>query len=194
MKLCLWSIIYPQSSRTSRHEINDADLPMIWLHNYGSAHELIYKSKPGLPPPPPPPPPFSKSSASLPFMLLSPTIDVLSHTTRIIKMRLSTVIICASTAAAAPFSYPLPNGFPNLNATALAEVFKLAGGPIPNGPLPTSLKAGGTQALQLIAANEEFEVAYFSELLSNVTNDVPGYDVKDKDYVVKTLTAVLNVG
>ncbi|KAG0649388.1 hypothetical protein D0Z07_4423 [Hyphodiscus hymeniophilus] len=107
-------------------------------------------------------------------------------------MRFSTLILSASTAAAAPFSYPLANGFPNLNATAMAEVYKLAGGTLPNGALPTSLKAGGTQALQLIAANEEFEVAYFSELLANVTNDVPGYDVEDKDYVVKTLTAVVN--
>lgn len=99
----------------------------------------------------------------------------------------------ASLAAAAPFSFPLPNGFPNLNATAMQEVFKLAGGTLPNGALPSSLKAGGIQALQLIAANEIFEVAYFTELLANVTNDVPGYSVENKDYVVRTLTAVVNV-
>lgn len=110
-------------------------------------------------------------------------------------MRCLSLILSASLAAAAPFSFSLANGFPNLNSTAMAEVYKLAGGTLPNGALPSSLTAGGTQALQLIAANEEFEVAYFSELLANVTNSVPGdgYDIADKDYVIKTLTAVLNV-
>jgi len=100
----------------------------------------------------------------------------------------------ASLAAAVPFSFPLANGFPNLNATAMQQVYKLAGGTLPNGALPSSLRAGGTQALQLIAANEEFEVAYFTELLSNITSHVPGYELgADYDYVVKTLTAVMNV-
>ena len=111
-------------------------------------------------------------------------------------MRFTSVVLSsavAGIAAAAPFSYPLANGFPTLNKTALAEVYKLAGGTLPNGALPSSLKAGGVQALQLIAANELFEVAYFSQLLANVTNNVPGYDIEDKDYVVNTLTAVVNV-
>lgn len=99
-----------------------------------------------------------------------------------------------SLTAAAPFSFPLANGFPKLNATAMAAVYKLAGGTLPNGALPTTLKDSGAQTLQLIAANEIFEVAYFSELLANVTNDVTGYDLgADKDYVVKTLTAVVAV-
>lgn len=109
-------------------------------------------------------------------------------------MRFSTAAVAASAAsldAAAPFSFPLANGFPNLNSTAMAEVYKLAGGTLPNGALPTNLTASATQTLQLIAANELFEVAYFTELLNNVTNKVPGYDsIPDYDYVVKTLTAV----
>ncbi|KUJ14586.1 uncharacterized protein LY89DRAFT_650489 [Mollisia scopiformis] len=109
-------------------------------------------------------------------------------------MRLSTFVL-ASTAAnlaiAAPLSYPLPNGFPNLNATALAEVYKLAGGTLPNGALPTQLTAGATQTLQLIAANELFEVAYFTELVNNITNKVPGYENADS-YALKTLTAIVN--
>jgi hypothetical protein len=59
--------------------------------------------------------------------------------------------------------------------------------------LPTTLKAGGIQALRLIAANEVFEVAYFSELLRNISNYVSGSVVEDTDYVVKTLTAIVNV-
>lgn len=112
-------------------------------------------------------------------------------------MHFSRVVLgsaAASLAAAAPFSFPLANGFPNLNTTEMAEVYKLAGGTLPNGALPTALSDSGTQTLQLIAANEIFEVAYFTELLANVTNDVPGYALgADKDYVVKTLTAVMAV-
>jgi hypothetical protein len=110
-------------------------------------------------------------------------------------MRFSTFFVCSTAtglAAAAPFSYPLANGFPNLNATALQEVEDLAGGSIPNGALPTTLKPAGIQTLQLIAANELFETAYFTDLLSNVTNRVSGYNVENYDYVVATLTAVVN--
>ena len=49
--------------------------------------------------------------------------------------------------------------------------------------------------LQIIAYNEIFEVAYFSSLLSNVTNNVTGYtDLPlDRDYVIATLEAVVAV-
>ena len=108
-------------------------------------------------------------------------------------MHLSTIALTSAAAqliAAAPFSFPLANGFPQLNSTAMLQVYKLAGGTLPNGALPSSLKAGGIQALQLIAANELFEVAYFTDLLQNVTDNVPGYQVEDYDYVVATLTAI----
>ena len=108
-------------------------------------------------------------------------------------MHFSTIALttaAAQLAAAAPFSFPLANGFPKLNSTAMQQVYKLAGGTLPNGALPSSLKAGGIQALQLIAANELFEVAYFTDLLQNVTDNVPGYQVEDYDYVVATLTAI----
>jgi hypothetical protein len=108
-------------------------------------------------------------------------------------MHLSTIALTSTAAqliAAAPFSFPLANGFPQLNSTAMLQVYKLAGGTLPNGALPSSLKAGGIQALQLIAANELFEVAYFTDLLQNVTDNVPGYQVEDYDYVVATLTAI----
>ncbi|KAK0120252.1 hypothetical protein ONS95_011658 [Cadophora gregata] len=107
-------------------------------------------------------------------------------------MRFSKIILsstAASLAAAAPFSFPLPNGFPNLNSTALQEVFKVAGGTTPNSGAPTSLTAGAVQALQLIAANEIFEVAYFTELVHNITSGVPGY--KCGRTALETLKAVV---
>lgn len=97
----------------------------------------------------------------------------------------------ASVAIAAPFSFPLANGFPNLNSTAMAQVFKLAGGTLPNGALPSSLTPAAVQALQLIAANELFEVAYFTELVANITNKVPGYQVGN--LALDTLKSVVAV-
>ena len=116
-------------------------------------------------------------------------------TTSIIPLALS---IAASGVAATPFKFPLPDGFPNPSPAQLAVIEKEAQGSLPNGPLPTILKSTGVTTLQLLALNEIFEVAYFTELLANVTNNVTGYDAKsiaplEKKYVVDTLTAVVNV-
>jgi len=82
--------------------------------------------------------------------------------------------------------------------TQLAEIEKEAQGTLPNTPLPTSLKSTGITTLQLLALNEIFEVAYFTELLANVTNNVTGYDTAsiapiDRTYVLDAITAVVNV-
>ena len=114
----------------------------------------------------------------------------------------STILLTLSAAAthvaAVPFKFPLPDGFPNPSPAQLAIIQQEAGGTLPNGPLPTILKSAGVTTLQLLALNELFEVAYFTELLANVTNNVPGYDAQsiaplDKAYVEKALTAVVNV-
>lgn len=109
-----------------------------------------------------------------------------------------TLSVAASRVAATPFKFPLSDGFPNPDPAQLAVIEKKAGGTLPDGPLPTILKSAGITTLQLLALNEIFEVAYFTELLANVTNDVTGYDAAsiaplDKKYVIDTLTAVVNV-
>ena len=109
-----------------------------------------------------------------------------------------TLAALATSVAAAPFTFPLPDGFPTPSPSQLAEIETLAQGTLPNGPLPTSLKSTGVTTLQLIALNEIFEVAFFSSLLSNVTNNVTGYDAAsiaplDYTYTIDTLTAVVNV-
>ena len=117
------------------------------------------------------------------------------HFTSTIPLVLS---IAVAGVAATPFKFPLPDGFPSPNPAQLAMIEKKAGGTLPDGPLPTILKGAGITTLQLLALNEIFEVAYFTELLANVTNSVPGYDAAsiaplDKTYVMDTLTAVVNV-
>ncbi|KAF1345354.1 hypothetical protein BDV97DRAFT_320739 [Delphinella strobiligena] len=109
-------------------------------------------------------------------------------------MHFSTIALTSAAvqlAAAAPFSFPLADGFPDLNSTALQAVYKLAGGTLPNGALPTSIKASGVQTLQIIAANELFETAFFTELLSNITSGVAGYEDGNTDYIKDTLAAVI---
>lgn len=110
---------------------------------------------------------------------------------RFINFVLSSAV--TSVATAAPFTYPLANGFPNLNATALQQVYKLAGGTLPNGALPSKLLPAGVQTLQLIAANELFETAYFTELLANITTGVSGYEDGNTQAVKDALTAIINV-
>ena len=110
-----------------------------------------------------------------------------------------TLLALSVSVTAAPYSpFPLPDGFPNPSPTQLAEIETLAQGTLPNGALPSSLTKTGVATLQLIALNEIFEVAFFTSLLSNVTNNVTGYDAAaiaplDYTYTIDTLTAVVNV-
>jgi len=103
---------------------------------------------------------------------------------------------CLSTiACAAPFSFPLSNGFPKVAnpSSQLTGIEQQAHGTLPNGPPPPSITADTETSLELIAFNELFEVAYFTELLANVTNNVPGYQIADsneRNSVIAALTAV----
>lgn len=129
------------------------------------------------------------------FLLLPLFILIMYFTSSTIILVIS---VAATRVAATPLKFPLPDGFPNPNPAQLATIEKEAGGPLPDGPLPTVLKSTGVTTLQLLALNEIFEVAYFTEFLANVTNDVPGYDTKSiaplsKKYVIDALTAVVNV-
>lgn len=76
-----------------------------------------------------------------------------------------------------PFSFPLDNGFPNVSKDALAEIQKLAHGTLPNGGLPSKISDVSATIWQLIAFNELFEVAYFSSLINNITDNVSGYEI-----------------
>ena len=89
------------------------------------------------------------------------------------------------------FAFPLQNGFPSPSADALTAIEIAAQGTLPNGPPPPSLAEDDLTSLQLIAFNEISEVAFFTELIANVTNKVPGYEVPDDNgLLLKTLIAV----
>ena len=88
--------------------------------------------------------------------------------------------------------FPLQNGFPNPSADQTRQIETEAEGILPNGPPPPTLSPDGVTNLKLIALNELFEVAYFSELVSNVSSKLPGYDLgRGHDYVLDALNAIV---
>lgn len=89
-----------------------------------------------------------------------------------------------------PFKFPLANGFPNLTDAALKQVETVAQGTLPNGGLPSNVSASGLTSFRVIAFNEIFEVAFFTSLIQNITNNVPGYQLKDNDFRDFTLRAL----
>ena len=101
---------------------------------------------------------------------------------------------CLSTVvSAAPFSFPLSNGFPNItNPSAQLTAIELqAQGTLSNAPPPPTISQDGLNSLRLIAFNELFEVAFFTELIANITNNVPGYQTSGSNtFLLSALTAV----
>jgi len=96
-------------------------------------------------------------------------------------------------APSTPFTFPLSNGFPNLSPNALRAVEVQAQGTEPNGAAPTGLSDDDLTSFRLIAFNELFEVAFFTDLLYNVTNEVPGFEVQDhrkRQEVIRAITAI----
>ncbi|KAF2430137.1 late sexual development protein [Tothia fuscella] len=82
------------------------------------------------------------------------------------------------------------------NNQQLQKIEELAHGTLPNGPPPPpgAISAEGITNLQLVEFNENFEVAFFSSLLFNVTTNVSGFEISDskqRDFVIEVLTAVL---
>jgi hypothetical protein len=92
--------------------------------------------------------------------------------------------------------FPLPDGFPNPDESQLELIERQAFGTLPNASLPANVSMDSLTSLQLIAFNELFEVAYFTELLFNLTNSVEGYEISDsgrRDFIISNIIAVKNV-
>lgn len=83
----------------------------------------------------------------------------------------------AAPAASRPYRTPTGDAIPDPSATQLATIEQKADGQLSNAPPPPKLADSSLTAFQLIAFNENFEVAFFSSLIDNVTNNVPGYQI-----------------
>lgn len=88
----------------------------------------------------------------------------------------------------------LSNGFPNLSPEALNQVNLAAHGTLSNttGAKPVT-NPDSLANFQLIAFNEFFEVAFFTSLLTNITNHVDGFEIPghlNSTLILDTLIAV----
>jgi hypothetical protein len=86
----------------------------------------------------------------------------------------------AAQAAPRSFGVPTDDGFPTPNAQQLLSIENKADGTLSNAPPPPKLANSSLTAFQLIAFNEIFEVAFFSSLLSNITNGVSGFNFQSE--------------
>ncbi|KAK5675842.1 hypothetical protein LTS10_011573 [Elasticomyces elasticus] len=96
------------------------------------------------------------------------------------------------------FDFPLDNGFPNITVpSANLSAIELASlGELPIAPNVTASNATAsgpsTVDLGFVAFNELFEVAFFTELIYNITYNVPGYGPDDvgpqRDEILAILT------
>jgi hypothetical protein len=97
----------------------------------------------------------------------------------------------AATGNAIPF---VTSGFPAPNAQQLLAIEQAAHGTLPDGSPPPMISAQGITNLQLINHNENFEVAFFSSLINNVTTNVAGFQIQDpteRNFILEALTAIL---
>lgn len=108
------------------------------------------------------------------------------------KLLSSIVLTGLATALPQGYSAPTADGFPNPSASQLAAIQVVADGQLSNAPPPPKLAASSLTAFQLIAFNENFEVAFFSSLIQNITDDVDGFKLEatEKKEVLNVLTTV----
>ncbi|KAI1151539.1 sexual development protein [Nemania diffusa] len=93
------------------------------------------------------------------------------------------IVYCATllglpTAYAAPRIALRSDGFPNPTSQQLLSTEQQANGLLSNAPPPATLSQAGIANFQLIAFNENLEVKFFEEIISNITKNVTGYTLK----------------
>ncbi|EXJ73398.1 uncharacterized protein A1O5_03158 [Cladophialophora psammophila CBS 110553] len=95
----------------------------------------------------------------------------------------------------APVVFPLSNGFPNIvkGTPAFQQLTVQAHGSVSNAPPPPSFAADDLRSFKVIQIQETFEVYYFTQLLLNITNNVPGFEINDlslKQDIIEKLTVI----
>jgi hypothetical protein len=91
------------------------------------------------------------------------------------------------------FNFPLADGFPSVSSSELNIIQEEAHGTLPNASVPADLvvKPDAIVSNAFVLFNELFEVAFFEELVFNISNNKPGYQPKDipgdRDQVLATL-------
>jgi len=86
------------------------------------------------------------------------------------------------------------DGFPTPNDAQLRQIEEIADGTLADSGAPI-INSSSVPVFQIIRFNENFEVAFFSSLISNITNNVKGFEVdsSQKEEILDILTTVLKV-
>lgn len=105
------------------------------------------------------------------------------------------VLVSLPCLLASVAAFPLADGFPNPNSSQLSQIENHSFGSLSNAALPLNISSEGIKNLQVIALNELAEVAFFAQLLANITNNVEGYQIPDAthDYILEALLAAQHV-
>lgn len=118
---------------------------------------------------------------------------------RYIPTLISTLALAGSTLAlptkrgVVETPFPFDDGFPNPSPEQLAEIQLAAHGTLSNGTGPQLISMEGVTNLRLINFNERTESVFFQELVYNITENVPGFEVPahvDRQYLLDFLTIV----
>jgi hypothetical protein len=102
--------------------------------------------------------------------------------------------VCFYTTSTGTSSTPV-YGSSILGPSQLASIEQEAHGTLPNAALPSSISQDSLTSLQLIAFNEIFEVAFFTELLFNLTNNVDGYELSyenNGEFIIGSILTIQN--
>lgn len=93
---------------------------------------------------------------------------------------------------AGAFKFPLANGFPFPSESALQDLFVTAGGNFTNHPPAVKFDEDSLTSWKLQAFNEFLEVAFFTQLIANITGKVSGYELDESNYdkILNTLTRI----
>ena len=109
-----------------------------------------------------------------------------------VSILVSALLYATRLVYSSPFSFPLSNGFPFPNDTALQELYTTAGGNFTNMPLAPKFDNDSLTSWKLQAFNEFMEVAFFTQLITNITEGIPGYELEpeSKDYILESLKTI----
>ncbi|KAI0905018.1 sexual development protein [Ustulina deusta] len=103
----------------------------------------------------------------------------------------SATLLGLSTAYVAPRAALADDGFPDPNAQQLLSIEQQASGLLSNSPPPPTLSQAGIANFQLIAFNENLEVQFFNDIISNITNLVPGFEATSSPYSESAILEIL---
>lgn len=88
------------------------------------------------------------------------------------------------------------DSFPSPSPQQLLNTEQRAHGTLSNGTPPATVNPDTIISLQVIAAEEQFEAAFFQQLLTNITNNEPGFLIPNtnaRTMGINALTAIVAV-